>query len=125
MQIRRWTVKVPNGPSAVFECPFFDEFCTENGGALPRDFGAHALFHYYGLALSQYERAKANLVEETELSEVFDRTRAEEIFMSVSKMHNVRPAHMVRFWREVEQQRIAMGGKDHLPEEFKFTHWGH
>ena len=124
MQIRKWSAKVPNGPEVVFECPYFNEFSIAEGGMLPNELGAHALFHYYGLALQQYLRAKENLVTEDELSLIFNRKAAEEIFLSISKMHNIRPQVMVRFWKEVEQQRIAMGGKDHLPEEFKFQHWG-
>lgn len=123
--IRRWTAEVEQNFSTLsvtFECPFFDELIEPNG-RLTRHFECHALWDYYGNALRAYEMAKANIVYEDELSRVFDLTTARQLFLSIAKKHGVRPQDMVNFWPHVERQRIAMGGKDHLPEEFQFRYW--
>lgn len=126
MKQRRWTASVKGGPSVTFECPYFDELLpSENEfGVLTRDLECHALWHYYGLALLQYKRAKANLVEESELSLVFNQVIARNIFQGVAQQHGVNPEKMLRFWPVVNRQRIALGGGNDLPEEFKFQFWG-
>jgi hypothetical protein len=125
---RKWTATAEHGIQRItvtFECPYFIELDTAHGGRLLRDnFEVHALWDYYGKALIAHKRAKANLVYEDELSLVFDRDIARQLFMSTAAIHGVRPDDMVRYWSIIHQQRIAMGGKDQLPEEFEFRYWG-
>lgn len=123
--LRRWSPKKSPIP-VTFECPFYEELLTnKERGCLSRDFEAHALWEYYGLASIQYERAKSNLVDESELSEVFDPTRARLLFTAVSNKHGCKPQAMIRFWPMIMRQRIALGGDDTLPDQFKFRYWGH
>lgn len=111
--------------SIWMEAPYFTELLmTEERGCLPQDPAAHALWYYYYLATLQYLRAKANIVEESELSELFNRERAENILASVANMYGVKSAKMVRFWGEIEKQRKALKMDDALPGEFKFKFWG-
>ena len=124
---RYWSAKMEHGVQAVrvqFECPFFNELLMSNGGCLSRDFEAHALWDYYGCALQSAEKAKRNLVEESEVSICFDQATARNLFIAKANQHGVRPDAMVRFWPMMHRQRIALGGKDQLPEEFQFHYWG-
>lgn len=124
--IRKWQPK--GAPSGLWmEAPFYDQLLASTGekGCLSRDFEAHALWEYYGLAVAQFERAKNNIVAEDELSQVFDRTVARRIFEGVANKHGVKPMDMVKFWPLVERQVRALGGVDNLPGEYKFTFWGH
>lgn len=107
------------------EAPYFTELLmTEEKGCLPQDPAAHALWYYYYLATQQCLRAKANIVEESERSEEFNRERAENIFASVANMYGVESTKMVRFWDEIEKQRRTLKMDDVLPEQFKFKFWG-
>jgi hypothetical protein len=125
--IRTWTAQQEHGVHKItvnFECLYFNEFLMANGGMLSRDFEAHALFDYYGCALIAHDRAKNNLVLETDLSLKFDVATARQLFQSKANQHGVRPDNMVRFWPMIMRQQIAMGGTDHLPEIYKFRYWG-
>lgn len=106
------------------ECPFYTELLISNGGALSRDYACHSLWDYYGNALISYKRAKANLVEESDLSLDFSVERARELFMAKAKQHGVSPADMVNYWPMVMRQQWAMGGDDYLPDVYKFHYWG-
>lgn len=124
--IRTWSATAA-GVTVNFECPYYAELLpSENPetGRLSRDLECHALWQYYGLALYQYNRAKSNLVEESELSLHFTSKDARELFLSVAKNHNVRPDQMVKFWDVVNRQRLALGSGDDLPSELKFRFWG-
>lgn len=124
--IRKWSSQLQAAFSTItveFQCPFFNEF-VQPFGALNEDFEAHALWDYYGNALVAHQRAKANLVMEDELSLVFDIRTARNLFQSKAAQHGVRPDRMVRYWPMIHQQRIRMGGKDQLPDEFEFKFWG-
>lgn len=111
--------------SVTMEAPYFSELLmSEENGRLPQDPVAHALWYYYYLATNQYLRAKANIVEENELSLIFNRETAENIFASVANMYGVESAKMIRFWDIVDKQRIALKMDNALPEEFKFKFWG-
>lgn len=127
MLIRKWTASA-NGLFVTFECPFYNELLpAENEyGRLPRDFEAHALWQYWGLATIAFLRAKANLVDESELSLKFrPDPEARALFNSVANIHGVSPSKMIRYWDVVERQRMALGGTStELPEEFKFKFWG-
>lgn len=107
-----------------FECPWFEELLVKNGGALTNNYEAHALFDYYGCALKAYDMAKRNIVLEEDLSRKFDREIARQLFQSKANQHGVRPDDMTKFWGIVMAQQTVMGGRDHLPEEFKFQYWG-
>lgn len=127
MQTRKWTASTNVGFATMaitFEAPFFDDFLIKNGGALNNDFEAHALFHYFGVALQAYTRAKDNLVLEEEHSIIFNVDKARQLFKSIADQHGVSPEKMVNYWPMIHRQRIAMGGKDQLPEQFQFRYWG-
>lgn len=126
MLTRKWTANAKQGPVAIavtFECPFFDELVSPRG-ALNSDFEAHALWAYYGIALINFNNAKNNLVYEDELSREFTVATARILFQNTANQHNVRPDKMVNYWPMIHRQRIAMGGKDDLPEQFQFRYWG-
>lgn len=126
MLTRKWSAVLDHGVHKInmtFECPFFNEFVIPNG-ALTSDFEAHALWHYYGIALKAYDMAKANAVYEDELSRLFTIETARILFMNTANQHGVSPAKMVNFWPMIHRQRIAMGGGDQLPEQFQFRYWG-
>lgn len=109
----------------TMEVPYFTELLmNEKQGRLPREVGAHALWYYYCLAANAYKRAKDNLVYEDELSLIFNRATAENIFVSVANMYGTDCAKMVKFWPPIEKQRIALKLDEILPEEFKFKFWG-
>lgn len=121
--IRRYRV----GPLTM-EVLYFAELvegANPNGRLPATGYECHALWHYYCLALQNYNRAKDNLVEESELSLIFNRETAERLFRSVANMHGVEASKMVRFWRIIQRQRLALGGGDQLPREFMFDYWGH
>lgn len=127
VQLRRWSARIEHGLSTTtitFECPYFDEFVQPHG-CLSRQFECHALWDYYGNALRAYDMARKNIVLESELSRVFTVQTARDLFISIAKKHGVRPEDMVNYWPFVDRQRIAMGGSDHLPEQFQFRYWGH
>lgn len=119
----KWTP----GNGIWFEYPYYEELLEgKECGCLPRDLGAHALWHYYGHATISFDRAQRNIVEESELSLIFNDAIARNIFLSISKQYNQKPEHMVKFWDCIQRQRIALGlGQDPLPDQFKFKYWGH
>jgi hypothetical protein len=126
MLIRKWTAQAGE-MSVTFECPYYDHLLPANDfdhGRLTRDLECHALWHYACLAMTQYERAKRNIVEESELSLIFDVQAARNLFLSVANNHGVSPGKMVRFWDVINRQRLALGGGQDLPDEFKFRFWG-
>jgi hypothetical protein len=113
-------LKLKLGP-VVMEVPYFSEYLMDKEyGRLPRDLPAHALWYYYILAMRQYDRAKKNLVYEDELSEIFDVNRARDILQAVSNMYGTPIQEMIKYWDAMEKQRIALGGGESLPSEFKF-----
>lgn len=127
--IRKWEARLDHRGQAIvvtMECPYFNEllFGTTPDGKLPPDLEAHALWDYYGCALTQYERAKANMVEESELSEVFDMERARAIFRGTMNKHGIAGSAAVKYWGHVERQRKALGARNSLPDEFMFRYWG-
>lgn len=124
--IIKTAIKMPDGPTIIMEAPYFDEFLrsASEEGRLTRDVECHALFYYYGMATKAFLEAKANLVEESDLSRLFNRDVARNLMQSIAMRYGVRADQMVRFWPIVHQQRIAMGGDDNLPAEFQFRFWG-
>ena len=117
----------PEGGPVIMECPFFDELIKfrNEAGRLPENLEAHALWHYYCLAASNYERAKKNLVDESELSLSFTQEQARVLFQSIANVHGVKPSDMSHYWDCIDQQRMALKSDEVLPERFKFKYWGH
>lgn len=124
-QLRTWQTKT-GGIVVTFECPYYTELLPSNSpiGRLTRDFECHSLWNYFGAAMAAIERAKKNLVMDDELSIVWNQEVAKQLFISIANVHGVQPSKMSRFWSIMDRQRIALGGGDDLPEEFKFRMWG-
>lgn len=127
--IRKWEARLEHGLSTIvvmMECPYFNEllYGKTPDGVLPPDLEAHALWDYYGCALTQYERAKANIVEESELSEKFDMERAQALFRGVMNKHGVSGSAAVKFWGHIERQRKQLGARNSLPDQYMFRYWG-
>lgn len=112
--------------TVTFEAPFYDELLQgKERGCLSRDFEPHALWNYYGLASIQYLRAKANFVYEDERSLEWDVKHARQLFESIANLHGCKPQRMMPYWPMINRQRIALGGDDSLPDQYKFRFWGH
>lgn len=127
VMLRKWEAKIEHGiwaTKVIFECPFFDELVMPKGQLTPH-FECHALWDYYGNASKAFDMAEKNFVYEDENSRVFTMVTARQLFESIAKKHGVKPVDMVNFWPHVDKQRIAMGGAEGLPEQFKFKYWGH
>jgi hypothetical protein len=106
------------GP-VVFEAPYFDDLLVRNGGLLPPDIPAHALWHYYCVALKAYRDEKENVVYEGEPDKTFN---AQQVFMAIANVHGVSPDNMLPYWGDVERQALLLGGEaDALPPSHKFN----
>lgn len=112
-------VKMQLGPF-IMEVQYFEEYLYSNDGKIPADMAAHALWYYYICAMNNYVRAKKNLVYEDEPSIIWNMDRARALLQSIANLYGVPVEKMIRFWDCCEAQRIALGGGDTLPEEFKF-----
>lgn len=121
----RRSIQTPGG-TMIMTFAFFDQLLRSNSeiGRLTREHECHALWYYYCIATKAYNDAQMNIVDEEDRSRIFDRETARNMFGSVANMYGVSPAAMVRFWPIIHQQRIAMGGVDGLPDQFKFAFWG-
>jgi hypothetical protein len=105
----------------TLEARYFDELLMDKeNGRLYRDPACHALWYYNYLATQQYLRAKANIVDEEDLSLIFDRQRAETIMAQVAQMYGTTPTQMIKYWDNVEKQMAVLGYTNNLPEQFHF-----
>lgn len=113
-------LKLKAGP-VIFEVPYYEELLMNNeNGRLSTDLACHALWTYYGQAMVQLKKAKENLVYEDEPSQVFNQTVATRMLANVSNMYGTPIIDMIKYWDCIERQRIALGGGDTLPSEYKF-----
>lgn len=114
--IRKFRVE---GTTFEHEAPYFGELLATQGGALPRDPAAHALWHYYIIAAKSLESKAANLVYDDELSKDFN---AKQVFESVATMHGVAPESMAAYWSVIEATRrvLRLTTNADIPERFKF-----
>jgi len=108
----------------IFSAPYFQMLLKGEtaDGRLPRDFAAHACWHYFCLASAAKKKAEECMVLENEQSPVFDEKIAMQIWHSVCMMHGVRPEDMGRYWEVVNQQRFALRltSNADLPRRFQF-----
>lgn len=123
MTITRIRFEHKGGMRLQLESPYFDQLLRDGSpdgkGRLPRDIAAHALWHYYCVASTAWDKEVHGLVYEGELDHKFD---PKATFESIAKVHGVPPQDMSRYWNVIEQQRIALGLSQNaeLPERFKF-----
>lgn len=117
-------LRLKAGP-VVFEVPYYSELLMNNeNGRLQKDLACHALWTYYGQALTQLRKAKQNIVYEDELSQVFNIDVATRMISAISNMYGTPILDMIKYWDAVERQRIALGGGETLPNEYKFQFSG-
>lgn len=107
------------------EVPFFEEYLPENGGCLPPDFEAHALWHYYVMARMAYEQIVQGGIPlyEGELDAKF---QPERIFKSTMMLHGVDGEKAVNYWSAVHAQRFMLGLSSNadLPQRYEFRGGG-
>lgn len=103
----------------VFSPPYWDELLERNGGLLPRDPAAHALWHYYCIAMRAAAQEKTNLVYEGDTNLDF---KADATFRSIALAHGVNPDAMLPYWEVVLRQAKALGSDpENLPAKYKFN----
>lgn len=102
---------------------YYYEYLQSEGGCLPRDIAAHALFHYFMVAsLAWYQANGGLLVEEREESPRFTIANAKQLIASIAMWYGIHPRGMVNYWEPVEAQRRRLGLSTNveLPEKYKF-----
>jgi len=111
--------QIPGG--VVLDLPYYVEYLQKNGGQLPQDMGAHALWHYYVTARLAYEQIVLGEtpVYEGERDGVF---RPMDIMRAISMLYGLEPDTIAQYWDAVERQRRALGLSSNadLPEQYKF-----
>lgn len=110
--MRKWQAGV-----YTMMAPYYDELLPENGGFLPRDVPAHALWHYYMIARRSYELEKDGFAYEGDVSPDFN---GEQTFRSIALVHGCNPNDMIKFWPVIETQARMMGDDGDLPPRLKF-----
>lgn len=80
--------------------PDYKVYNTPQGFLQPHK-ACHALWHYYLTARAAYERTRENFVYEGEVDKSHN---YKQLFLSVSKMYEVEPEQMVKFWPNVDMQ---------------------
>lgn len=121
-------IETPVG-DIIMQVHYYDQYLVSNGGALPLDIAAHALFHYSMVASNAYYQAYNSnfLVEESKRSPTFTLANAKQLFESIANWYGIHPRGMQNYWPAVEAQRRALGLSTNaeLPEQFKLKGgWG-
>lgn len=95
----------------ILWAPYYDTLLVgviDNGhvGQLPKDFGAHALWHYYVKARRALEKIQNEPIYEGDASPRF---HAYAIMKATSFGHQISIPEMVGYWPVVWRQRQALG----------------
>lgn len=95
----------------TFRAPMYVQYIAPNG-FLPYDVGAHALFHYFNVAMANYKRQKEDLVLEHTGSRGHGETRIfnyHQLWLSIAQLYNTDPNTMGNYWPAVDMQAKVLG----------------
>lgn len=104
----------------IFNAPYFDELLVGTAeGCLPKEPAAHALWHYYGIALKAWDNSNHQEIYEGDPDADF---HAEAVFKGIAMAHGCNPDDMLQYWSAVEAQAMMLGSeRTALPPKFKFN----
>lgn len=94
---------------------YYTAMTKAQGGQLPTDIPAHALFYFTMLVEKSIMPADVALVVEGNPDPV---TNTENVFKSVAMMYNIKRDHMVHYWIEVNLQRKQLG-MQRIPDKYQ------
>ena len=106
----------PDKINIAFDPPLYEQLIPENGGFLPRDISAHALWYYYLIARTNWEKEMDPIVLEGDIDPVYD---YKQLFTSVAIIYGTTPEVMVKHWPQVDFQ-ATMLGVPKLPNEDRY-----
>jgi hypothetical protein len=102
--------------SGVFYAERFLKYEVPYGGLPKGEIAAHALFRYYTIARSNWERVNTQIRYEDEREDVIN---YRQLMSSIATMYNTTPERMVKFWPAVDWT-CTMHSLPKLPDEERY-----